>query len=152
MALAVGDEVAVRALGGKRGTIVTVGRDGRYRVRVHALELWCREDDVAVIAPDARGKPRSRQRRDGPGPHPSESPAAPAGRIDLHGLPVEEAMTRVVAEIDRTLRSGADRIEIVHGIGTGRIKAALHRLLASMPGVARFGLDPRNPGVTWARF
>jgi hypothetical protein len=36
--------------------------------------------------------------------------------------------------------------------GSGRIRAALHRLLASIPAIASFTLDERNPGVTRARF
>lgn len=30
----------------------------------------------------------------------------------------------------------------------GRLRAAVHRYLAALPSVARFGLDPRNAGVT----
>jgi DNA mismatch repair protein MutS2 len=72
--------------------------------------------------------------------------------VDLHGLGVEEAIARVVDEIDDALVRGADRIEVVHGKGSGRIRDALHRHLATMPVVAEFGLDQGNPGVTWVRF
>jgi len=72
--------------------------------------------------------------------------------VDLHGLLVEEALARVVDEIDRSLLRGADRVEVVHGKGTGRIRDALHRHLASIPVVAALRLDPKNPGVTWVHF
>jgi DNA mismatch repair protein MutS2 len=67
-------------------------------------------------------------------------------------MTVEEAIARVVEEIDLALRRGADRIEVVHGKGSGRIRDALHRELAKIPVIAKFRLDPRNPGVTWVYF
>jgi len=77
---------------------------------------------------------------------------APPGYLDLHGLVVDEALARVVDEIDRSLLRGADRVEVVHGKGSGRLRDALHRHLASMTVVVAFRLDPRNPGVTWIHF
>ena len=75
--------------------------------------------------------------------------SAPASRIDLHGMSVDEAIARVVKEIDQAIRRGADRVEVVHGKGSGRIRDALHRELAALPVVASFRLDPQNAGVTW---
>jgi DNA mismatch repair protein MutS2 len=75
-----------------------------------------------------------------------------SGRLDLHGLIVEEALARLTDEIDRSLLRGADRIEVIHGKGSGRVRDAVHRYLASMPVVAAFRLDPVNPGVTWVHF
>jgi len=69
--------------------------------------------------------------------------------VDLHGLTVEEALARLVNEIDRAIMKGADRVEVVHGKGSGRIKHAVHRHLASISAVADFRVDDRNPGVTW---
>ena len=73
-------------------------------------------------------------------------------RIDLHGLTVDDALARVVEAIDLALRRDTDRLEIVHGKGSGRIRRALHRCLASMPVVAAFRLDQGNAGVTWVYF
>lgn len=67
-------------------------------------------------------------------------------------MTVEEAIARVVEEIDLALRRGADRIEVVHGKGSGRIRDALHRKLTTIPVIATFRLDPRNAGVTWVYF
>ena len=64
-------------------------------------------------------------------------------------MTVEEAIVRVVEEIDQAFRRGADRVEVVHGKGSGRIRDALHRELAALPAVASFRLDPQNAGVTW---
>lgn len=150
MPLPIGAAVVVRAFGNKRGTVIAIGRDGRYQVRIEGITMWCREEDLTA--------PTEPRKKKGAGDKPprrggtEEEPVAPPGRVDLHGLVVEEALARVVDEIDRSLLRGADRVEVVHGKGTGRIRDALHRQLASMPGVAAFRLDPRNPGVTWVHF
>jgi DNA mismatch repair protein MutS2 len=65
---------------------------------------------------------------------------------------VDEALDRMIQEIDRSLLRGADRVEVVHGKGSGRVRAAVQRQLASMPVVAAFRLDPKNEGVTWVHF
>jgi DNA mismatch repair protein MutS2 len=146
MPFAVGAAVIVRAFGNKRGVVTAIGRNARYEVRIDAVTTWCGEEDLAV-SPEPRKKARV-HRRHGNAP----DDVAPPGRIDLHGLVVEEALARVVEEIDRSLLRGADRVEVVHGKGSGRIRDALHRQLGSLPVVARFNLDPDNPGVTWVHF
>ena len=151
MAWSVGNEVIVRLLGNKRGVIEKVGARGRYHVRVDGVMTWCRDDDLGR-PPEAKKKkkPEQRPRLEHPGDQTRE--AAAAGRIDLHGLSVNEAVERVMSEIDRSLQRGADRLEIVHGKGSGSIKHAVHKRLAALSVVHAFRLDPRNSGVTWVYF
>jgi DNA mismatch repair protein MutS2 len=150
--LHVGSEVIVRTLGNKRGVVVAAGR-GRYHVRVNGVMTWCRDDDLGQPPPQAKRKPRTsdgRARLEHPG---DEAPdTAPPGRIDLHGLSVTEAVEKAMTEIDRSLQRGADRLEIVHGKGSGLIRDALHKRLAALSVVAAYRLDPRNSGVTWVYF
>jgi DNA mismatch repair protein MutS2 len=141
----VGREVVVSTLGNKRGTVIEVGDRGRYRVRVAELTMWCREEDLAEPTPSKKPK---RPRDDKPRLV-DDSPRR-VRRVDLHGMRVDEAIAKVVDEINRALLADVERIEIVHGKGAGRIRDALHRHLASMSVVAAYRLDPRNPGVTWA--
>jgi DNA mismatch repair protein MutS2 len=153
MAWPIGSDVVVRTLGNKRGVVVAVGRNGRYRVQVDGVTTSCREGDLAAPA-ETKGKRKSsagRPRLEHPRAR-GDDEAAPAARVDLHGLRVEDAMTKVLDEIDRALRRGADRLEVVHGKGSGRIKAALHKRLAQLSVVAAFRVDPRNSGVTLVYF
>jgi DNA mismatch repair protein MutS2 len=131
--------------------VVEAARGGRYRVRVEGLTVWCREEDLADPPDAPKGRRAGRRPPAAPAADPPDD-AAPPGRVDLHGLRVDEAIARAVQEMDRTIRRGADRLEVVHGKGSGRIRDALHRQLGSMPVVKAFALDPRNPGVTWVYF
>lgn len=153
MALSVGAAVVVRAFGNKHGVVIAVSRDGSFQVRIETVTMWCREEELTVPAAPKKEPARNRPRTPGLlGASRSPSPVAPPGRVDLHGLVVEDALARVVSEIDRSLLRGAERVEVVHGKGTGRIRDALHRYLAAMPVVAAFRLDPGNAGVTWVYF
>ena len=150
MPLAVGAEVVVTTLGNKRGVVVEAGHDGHYRVRVDSVTIACREGDLTMPAAGGAKRPRRptrQERREA-----SAETQIPPVRIDLHGLTVEDALARVVAAIDRTLLDGGDRLDILHGKSTGRVRDAVHRYLATLPVVASFALDPANTGVTVVRF
>ena len=149
----IGSEVVVRTLGNKRGVVIEAARNGRYRVRVEGVTTSCREDDLAAPAEGMGKKNASASRARLEHPHAStRDDTGPAARVDLHGLRVEDAIAKVMDEIDRALRNGAARLEVVHGKGSGRIKSALHRRLATLSVVAAFRVDPHNPGVTWVYF
>jgi DNA mismatch repair protein MutS2 len=149
-------DVIVKSLG-KTGRVVEAGRDGRYRVRIGGVVMLCREDDLAgagVDRPakrDKRGQATAQGRRveapPGESPPASESDRRLAS-LDLHGCTVEEALGEVERRIDLALRAGLDRIELIHGRSSGRIKVAVHRLLRELSAVREFEVSRDNPGVT----
>ena len=146
----IGVQVVVLTFGRKAGTVVAVARDGRYQVRVESITMWCRADDLAAPPAGPRKKKSVANQRP-----PAESDPSDTGgvvRIDLHGLRVEEAMARVLGAMDAALVRDASRMEIVHGKGEGRLKAALHKHLAGLSVVQSFRLDPHNAGVTVVYF
>lgn len=158
MPFAVGDEVVVTALE-KRGRIVEAAANGRYRVAVGPLTTWCDESQLSSVS---QGKKRAKRERE-------RASAAPTGddtaagvlreasererrrlqSIDLHGMTVDEALRAVEARLDEAIRAGVDRLEIIHGISGGRLRAAVRGYLAGIPTVKRFAPDERNAGVTW---
>jgi dsDNA-specific endonuclease/ATPase MutS2 len=157
MDLTVGAEVVVTSLG-KRGRIVEASAGGRYRVAVGTWTTWCTAGDLESVS---HAKKRAR-RESAPQAPPVATPMAPAGlsaaerralgSLDLHGLTVAEALQMLGRRVDEAIRAGLDRLEIIHGISGGRLRAAVHGYLAGTPSVVRFVPDPHNPGVTWAYF
>lgn len=75
-------------------------------------------------------------------------PSGGVRSIDLHGLRVQEALGLVEDLLNRAVLDDCDEIQIVHGIGRGRIKEALHDYLRGLHVVKSYKLDPANPGVT----
>ncbi len=159
MPFAVGADVFVESLQ-KKGRIIEATASGRYRVAVGVLVVWCDEGQLSSMA---QARKKGRRGRDAPpaGARASSSPLAHVpteqerralGSIDLHGMTVEEALRAVEARLDRAIRAGLDRLEIIHGISGGRLRAAVRGYLAGIPSVTRFEPDARNAGVTWVYF
>lgn len=155
MPLEQGTEVAVLTLGRKRGQIVGVIRAGVYRVRVETLILTCREEDLQPVEPRKRRRPAPAPAAPPPGAPAGEEESPDAGALrtlDLHGLSVDEARNRVAGHISRAILAGLDRIEIIHGIGSGAIRRAVTTDLKRLSAVKHVRPHPTNPGVTIVQF
>ncbi|UCE04181.1 MAG: Smr/MutS family protein [Candidatus Latescibacterota bacterium] len=62
--------------------------------------------------------------------------------LDLHGVPPREVTELVAAFIDEALLQGRPRVRIVHGKGTGVLRARIRAILAAHPGVRAFADAP----------
>ncbi|MFH1538763.1 MAG: Smr/MutS family protein, partial [bacterium] len=60
------------------------------------------------------------------------------GEIDLHGLRVKEALEVLEKKIETLHLAGADRLRVVHGIGTGALMKAVQEYLGEHVLVKRF--------------
>ncbi|MEK9140600.1 MAG: Smr/MutS family protein, partial [Nitrospirota bacterium] len=58
--------------------------------------------------------------------------------VDVRGQAADEALDQVVAALDRATLNGAPFLRIIHGHGTGRLKAVLREYLKGSPYVAEF--------------
>jgi DNA mismatch repair protein MutS2 len=58
-------------------------------------------------------------------------------RVDVRGLRVDEALRTLESELDRHLRAGEERLQVIHGHGSGALKAAVREHLSRSPYVAR---------------
>jgi DNA mismatch repair protein MutS2 len=65
---------------------------------------------------------------------------------------VEEALALVEKRLNEALLSEIDSLEIIHGVGTGRLKVAVHQYLGGLGVVKHYKLDEGNPGTTWVYF
>uniref|UniRef100_A0A7C1FFR6 Smr domain-containing protein n=1 Tax=Ammonifex degensii TaxID=42838 RepID=A0A7C1FFR6_9THEO len=73
--------------------------------------------------------------------------------VDLRGQRVEEALTNLERYLDAALLAGLGRVDIIHGYGTGALRAAVREFLLQHPRVRSFrlgGPGEGGPGVTIA--
>ena len=56
------------------------------------------------------------------------------------GLTVEDAIPKVDKFIDQALLRGLEKIQIVHGVGSGRLRSAIGKYLQEHRGVKHFAL------------
>jgi DNA mismatch repair protein MutS2 len=66
--------------------------------------------------------------------------------LNLVGFTVDEALSAIDREIDRALLSGRDKLTIIHGVGTGRLKKGVRGHLKNHPQVKNFYTPENYPG------
>jgi DNA mismatch repair protein MutS2 len=145
--LSAGDRVEIVSLGAT-GTLLEAPLDKkRVRVRVGETEmsvaasLLVGRTGVAEEQKPSQGwaPPLKRAAMSGLG---GDAPAA----LDLRGKTAEEALEQTVAALDRAALAGAPSLRIIHGHGTGRLKAVLRDYLKASPYVAGFRVGERAEG------
>lgn len=139
MSYQLGDRVAISKLK-KEGVIAEVIRPGMYKVQVGALLVQCQDADLTAPKPrkPIKKKVKSQVSFD----------EGPVRTVDLHGKTVAEALSMVELACNQSLLESAAEIKIMHGMGTGKLKNALHKYLSKASYVAHFKIDDTNPGVT----
>jgi DNA mismatch repair protein MutS2 len=154
-----GDEVVVRSLN-RRGRVLDL-QGGRYRVAVGALVVVAGKNDLRSAegsGPEApRSKRDTRRKRNaslaGPEqPLRTSPPARQVRRIDLHGLTVEAAREALLQAVNAAILAGEEALEVVHGIGTGRVRDAVWHELKKLTVVRHVRPHPTNRGITIVQF
>ena len=128
-----GSSVAeVVELKGNEASIVTGGL--RMRVKLERLQKvgGPRKQQVQIASPVAAGEAL-------PAMHARQ-------RIDQRGQRVDEALQEVTRLVDEALTANISHLEILHGKGTGALRAAIHDYLARRSVVLHFEEAPWNQG------
>jgi DNA mismatch repair protein MutS2 len=126
-----GVEVVVRSLGA-RGKIESIdARRGRAAVIVRGMRMTVKLSDCEIpgVPPKSSVPPVLPKRVSVVKAKGGEAPA----QINLIGKRVEEAMGLLDKFLDDTVLSGHREVLIVHGHGSGRLRAAVHSFLAEHP-------------------
>ena len=140
--LQVGDHVRVRGLNikGRLCTPIT-GTDsvtvevGNKTVIVAASELERADEDVKASNHASNGTKWS-------------PPASLAPELHLRGATLSEALPAVEKYLDDASLQGFPRVRLIHGIGTGRLRAGIAAVLERHPLVRRFQAGDAGGGVT----
>ena len=104
----------------------------RTRVRPEQIERVGRTAETAV-EPQARGKR--------PPPPPD-----PGARCDVRGRTTDDAVPTVEGFLDRAYRAGRQRLEIVHGKGTGALRQAVRAQLQDHPLISSYETAAKHEG------
>ncbi len=152
-ALQVGTKVFVKNIG-QEGVVQNIRLQkgeaevlcGNMRVRSKISEL------SALISPPKaqnENKKRNKQKLDKVQVTKSLTPKpAPTLEINVIGLTVHEALPEVEAFIDSAVISNLSEIRIVHGVGTGKLRAGIHDFLRTHRNVAEYRYGKYGEGET----
>jgi DNA mismatch repair protein MutS2 len=66
--------------------------------------------------------------------------------LDVRGMRVDEALRALDLELDRALRAGEERVHVLHGHGSGALKAAVREHLQRSPYVSRSRAAEQHEG------
>jgi DNA mismatch repair protein MutS2 len=72
-------------------------------------------------------------------------PEAPS-QLNVVGLRVEDALPKVDKFIDQALLHGLEKVHIIHGVGSGRLRSAIGKFLHGHRGVKSFELEGTMKG------
>ncbi len=142
--LKVGDEVLLTDID-KPATVVSVADGDTVEVQAGIIRTRVKIDTVRLL----EKKPTPAVK----GSHPttggfSRSTRNARTELDLRGLTTEEALMEVDKFLDDARLSGLERITIIHGKGTGALRAAVQTHLRTCPGVDSFRLGAYGEGET----
>ncbi|MCY4625048.1 MAG: Smr/MutS family protein [Chloroflexi bacterium] len=146
-----GDTVRVRGFPGPAQVMAAPDDRGMLEVAVGVLRAQVpldhvlHRDPAAAQAAESTRKRYTRKSQPMPSTEPNgESPAVsalqqlPAAQLDLRGMRVDEALDRLPPFLDRALQDGHARVRVVHGMGTGALRAAVREWLQSSSMVSRW--------------
>ncbi|MGQ0764165.1 MAG: endonuclease MutS2 [Gemmatimonadota bacterium] len=137
-ALSVGDTVAVDALDGRLGRVTEL-REATAVVTVGAVRMtWPRTGLQRVEAP-----PPSDMSKVMTGDLPEVTAAT---EIDLRGMRVDELDENLLQAIDAVVRADLHSLRIIHGKGTGALRARVAEMLQKDTRVRSFRLGLWNEG------
>lgn len=143
--LSVGDQVEISGLGVTGTLLETPQGKKRVKVKVGQREVLATVANLVGLARGVEAQPpvSSSPRRvsSGGGLGLDEQTV-----VDVRGKAADEALDEVVAALDRATLAGVPFLRIVHGHGTGKLKASLRDYLKDSPYVAEFRTGDRTEG------
>jgi len=129
----------------RNGIILSASGQDTYEVQIGSLRMRCNEKDLKR---SAQKETRKKKRQ----PNAHTTPKEGTVSLDLHGLSVAEAVQQVEQAINDALLAHKEKLEIVHGKGTGKVQHGVHSLLDTLDVIKHYRIDESNAGVTWVYF
>ena len=125
--------------------VVDIKSPSRIRVKVGGISTEVKVDDLFVAVVEANKNSKNRTRK------PSQTKSTINTRsvkneINVIGKTVDEAIVIVDAFIDTAVLSGLSTVWVIHGMGTGKLRAGLHAHFRRHANVAEFRLGVYGEG------
>ncbi len=145
--LKAGDKVRCGRFSGDAVILEGPNSKGEYKVALGNLTLLIPGAELKPFTPKKGADPdRGRKVRQA---LTASDPSGEPLRVDLHGLQAVPALEALERALDQAILKGNSRIEVIHGIGSGTLKKAVHEYLSRSSHVERYNVDDSNPGTTW---
>jgi DNA mismatch repair protein MutS2 len=130
--LRVGDTVKIKSMGVK-ATVLSIAPDRTLQLQAGIMKVAAKEDEVLLLQEE---KPETKRV--------AEKAAASLrtlsvpGEVDLRGMMSDEAVLQMERYLDSAAMARLQQVTIIHGKGTGALRAAVQNALKHNPLVKRF--------------
>jgi len=147
----VGDTVELLKLGTK-ASVIAINKDGTYQLQAGILKLNAKPDEVYLLEHENPYKEKTA--RPAHSGREMKMTAVPL-EVDLRGMDSVDAVIVLERYMDEAMRGNASSVRIIHGKGTGALRAAVQQSLRKNKYVKKFRLGvygEGEDGVTIAEF
>ena len=146
----VGDTVELLKLGTK-ASVLAINKDGSYSLQAGILKMTAKADEIYLLEQEnpyqTKGRPAHSGRQ--------MQTAAMSQEIDLRGMDSVEAICALSLYLDSAMRAKLPSVRIIHGKGTGVLRAAVQQELKKNKFIKSYRLGlygEGEDGVTIAEF
>lgn len=146
----VGDTVELLKLGTK-ASVIAINKDGSYELQAGIMKLKAKKDEIYLLEHENPYEQKGRPKHSGR----EMKAAAMSNEVDLRGMDSIEAICVLDRYLDEAMRSNLKSVRIIHGKGTGVLRAAVQDRLKRNKFVKKFRLGmygEGEDGVTIAEF
>ena len=140
--LQIGDTVRLAGMGSEGVLLALPDKNGNAEIQIGSMKMRVKVSDLRLVEKQKQAKNDTfvKKRTE------SRMTAASDTRCDLRGLTVEEAIMTVDLFIDNMVMSGLPEVTIIHGKGTGALRAAVQQHLKKHPQVKSYRLGTFGEG------
>ena len=128
---------------GVKADVISVSPDRVLTLQAGIMRVTAKEDEVVLVK--ATEKPAAKLRTER---NTTQLRAAVPAEIDLRGMMAEEAITVMERYLDSAAMAKMHTVTIIHGKGTGALRAAVQQSLRKNKLVKTFRLGRYGEGET----
>lgn len=141
--LKVGDVVQIKAMGVK-ATVEAISADRTLTLKAGILSVQAKEDEVLLLEGEKAPQPKGANKGSGT----QLRTSAMASEIDLRGMEVIDGVMAAEQYLDSAVMNKLKTVTIIHGKGTGALRAAIQQMLRKNKAVKSFRLGRYGEGET----
>jgi len=137
----VGDTVQIKSMGMK-ATVVSKSADGTLGLRAGIMNVSAKEDEVLLLENEQAPKPKSASKGGGGQMH----SMSVSSELDIRGMEAVDGVLAAERYLDTAVMAKLKTVTIIHGKGTGALRAAIQQMLKKNKLVKSFRLGRYGEG------
>ncbi len=139
-----GDLVMIRSLSQEAVALSAPDKSGKVQVQAGIMKMKVALSDLAAVKEASKEKSTPKSTHKVTSAHPKTSKT----EVDVRGMMLEEAIDAVGKYLDEAIMSSLHTVTIIHGKGTGVLRAGIGEFLKRHPQVAEYRLGRYGEGET----